>query len=70
MRRLARYWQIRLPRAAPSPDALFNSRPGTDIGSEGRNRPERISMSRKAMQRLSFYLLVLLTLYASLAGAG
>ena len=27
------------------------------------------TMSRKATQRLSFYLLVLLTLYASLAGA-
>jgi hypothetical protein len=27
-------------------------------------------MSRNAKQRLSFYLLVLLTLYASLAGAG
>ncbi|MFV0302552.1 MAG: hypothetical protein ACK5IP_17075 [Paracoccus sp. (in: a-proteobacteria)] len=31
---------------------------------------ERVSMSRKATQRLSFTLLVLLTLYASLAGAG
>lgn len=31
---------------------------------------ERTRMSRPAMQRLSFYLLVLLTLYASLAGAG
>ena len=32
--------------------------------------PERSLMSRNAMQRLSFYLLILLTLYASLAGAG
>ena len=30
---------------------------------------ERNAMSRNAMQRLSFYLLVLLTLYAALAGA-
>ncbi|WP_170162083.1 hypothetical protein [Paracoccus siganidrum] len=34
------------------------------------DRPrERKPMSRNAMQRLSFYLLVLLALYASLAGA-
>ena len=32
-------------------------------------RPKVPPMSRKATQRLSFYLLVLLTLYASLAGA-
>lgn len=31
---------------------------------------ERIFMSRNAQARLSFYLLLLLTLYASLAGAG
>lgn len=31
-------------------------------------RRERIGMSRNAKQRLSFYLLVMLTLYASLAG--
>ncbi|WP_166461886.1 hypothetical protein [Paracoccus alkanivorans] len=35
----------------------------------GAEQEERSVMSRKAMQRLSFYLLVLLALYASLAGA-
>lgn len=30
---------------------------------------ERLRMSQNAMRRLSYYLLVLLTLYASLAGA-
>ena len=32
--------------------------------------PERITMSPTANSRLSFYLLLLLTLYAALAGAG
>lgn len=30
----------------------------------------RMRMSQKAIQRLSFYLLVLVTLYASLPGSG
>jgi len=33
-------------------------------------RAERKPMSRKAMQRLSFFLLMGLTLYASFVGAG
>ncbi|MDO5706605.1 MAG: hypothetical protein Q4G49_16265, partial [Paracoccus sp. (in: a-proteobacteria)] len=36
----------------------------------GQQRHERNRMSRNAMQRLSFYLLIGLTLYASLGGAG
>lgn len=56
-------------RNAILPAGLCNPPPCTDISSE-RHLPERNRMSRNAMQRLSFYLLVLVTLYASLAGAG
>lgn len=54
------------------PATLCNPPDRPDINGYGppdTGQRERTIMSRKAVQRLSFYLLVLVTLYASLAGA-
>ncbi len=60
---------VRFPSPAPvSPGlALSLSRRASYIGPV---RFERYPMSRKAMQRLSFFLLMGLTLYAAILGAG
>ena len=60
--------------AGPAPPP-FRSRPPRPISCGRSARPtarraERKPMSQKAMQRLSFFLLMGLTLYASFVGAG
>ncbi|GEK69432.1 hypothetical protein PDE01_29520 [Paracoccus denitrificans] len=61
--------------AEPPAAAPFRSRPPGPISCGQAARPtarraERKPMSQKAMQRLSFFLLMGLTLYASFLGAG
>ncbi len=53
--------------SVPAPKALY---PAGKIARPTDRRAERKPMSRKAMQRLSFFLLMGLTLYAAFLGAG